>query len=198
MFILVRYLVCPWHLLIEQLDGMKNILDVGCGHGLFLCLAQQRFPALRCCGFDHDEKKIRLARQARPHADINFSSDPDGLISWQEKFDCISFIDVLYSIPPAQWIEILQQFRRYLKPGGTLIVKETVNHPPWKFRLCMAQEKMALQILRYTKGDAPTLPSPGVYTSALKAAGFIVLNRQRLDKGYPWPHYLVVGKSMTD
>ncbi len=47
---------------VERLEQGIDVLDVGCGAGLSLCLIAQAFPQSHCVGYDPSESAIRLAR----------------------------------------------------------------------------------------------------------------------------------------
>lgn len=190
LFILIRYLVCPWDRILKYLAGIESLLDIGCGHGLFLHLAQQRLPALKCTGIDHDQKKIAQARKSLQNGTIQFISRRRITDLALPKFDCVSIIDVLYSVPQQEWRSLLEFAAACIKPDGILIIKETVNTPRWKYKFCMLQEKIALEWLKYTKGTKPFLPAPGFLIQELNRAGFDVYQHRRIDHGYLWPHYL--------
>jgi 2-polyprenyl-3-methyl-5-hydroxy-6-metoxy-1,4-benzoquinol methylase len=190
----VRYLACPWKLILDQVADYERILDVGTGHGLFLQLARRRYPALQGVGIDHDHTKIAAAGKAVPQAGLTFyhTDQFDALVPGT--FDCVTFIDVLYSMPKQDWPAMLKQARNFLKPGGVLIIKETVDKPRWKYAVCMAQETLALKILRYTKGASPLIASAGTYLDMLIAAEFTLKQHSRADVGYPWSHYLFIAE----
>ena len=89
---------------------------------------------------------------------------------------------------------VLKSAKTFIKPDGILIIKETVNTPRWKYKLCLVQERIALEWLRYTKGNAPYLPDPQLFESELNRAGFTVHQSKPIDFGYLWPHYLLVAR----
>jgi len=193
-FILLRYLTCPWKLILDQVAGCERILDVGTGHGLFLQLARRRYPALQGVGIDHDYSKIAAAAKAVPQAGLTFyhTDQSDALVPGT--FDCVTFIDVLYSMPLRDWSAMLELARNFLKPGGVLIIKETVDKPRWKYAVGMAQETLALKILRYTKGTGPSLVSAETYLNMLNTAEFTLKEHSRADAGYPWSHHLFIAE----
>ncbi len=194
MFILVRYLVCPWKLILDQVAGHEQILDIGTGHGLFLQLARRRYPNLQGIGIDHDRSKIADAAKAVPQAGLTFCHTDhfDDLVAGT--FDCVTFIDVLYSMPESAWPGMLDLAMDCMKSGGVLIIKETVNRPRWKYALVLAQETLALKILRYTKGAGPWIVAAENYLDLLHAAGFRLKQHNRADAGYPWSHYLFIAE----
>ncbi|MEZ5227366.1 MAG: class I SAM-dependent methyltransferase, partial [Acidimicrobiales bacterium] len=46
---------------VERLEQGIDVLDIGCGAGLTLCLIAQAFPNSRCVGYDPSESAVRLA-----------------------------------------------------------------------------------------------------------------------------------------
>jgi 2-polyprenyl-3-methyl-5-hydroxy-6-metoxy-1,4-benzoquinol methylase len=106
-----------------------KLLDIGCGDGGFLALAQSR--GWRVAGFDYD---ARVARAAREKGLQDVSSEefltfmrrrPD------EEFDAVTLFDVLEHTPePLRFIE---EVRRLLRPGGNLAVTlpNALRPLPW-------------------------------------------------------------------
>jgi cyclopropane fatty-acyl-phospholipid synthase-like methyltransferase len=149
-----------------------------------------------CVGYDHDNAKIRLANNSRRPRDLYFLFDRSKEILSGMQFDCVSLVDVLYAIPREDWPATLAFARECLKPGGTLLLKETIDKPAWKYRLCLFQEHLAIKVLGYTKGQAPTLPSGDVYRRLLLKSGFHLEEDLSLDKGYLWPHHLFMARKV--
>lgn len=191
-FILVRYFVCPWHVILDRIKPGK-VLDIGCGHGLFLHLAVKRYPAVQCSGFDHDEKKINAASLSLPRKNLSFLLDSDIGRLKEGSFDYVTIIDVLYSVPEEKWPELFSLAHKYLKPGGALVIKETVSSPRWKFYICLLQETFAIKVMNYTKGESPRIVSAAYYLRQISANNFVIREHCRIDYKYPWPHYLFVG-----
>jgi SAM-dependent methyltransferase len=192
--VLVRHAVIPWQELLDRCKGHASILDIGCGHGLFLHLLKRRHPEMICVGYDHDRAKIRSARRSQKTPNLFFLSARHKDALRGMNFDCVALIDVLYAIPFEKWPATLKLARDCLKPGGSLLLKETVNIPAWKYRLCLFQENMAIKVLGYTKGQDPILPSIAEYRRILNANGFHIRQDLPLDRGYLWPHHLFLAR----
>jgi len=189
-FISLRYITCPWNKLINLVNEEKKILDIGCGHGLFLNLIKKKFNNMICVGQDHDSIKIQLAKLSS--TEIKFLTGDEEINESAEYFDYVSLIDVLYSVPLDKWDSILTLAYRNLKPGGTLILKETVNKPLLKYYFCSTQEIIAIKILHYTKGEFPHLMPIEYYLEKLKCNNFKVSKHYSISKKYIWPHYLFI------
>lgn len=191
-FIAVRYITCPWHKILPLINDNSSVLDIGCGHGLFLNLIQTQKKNVRCVGYDHDSKKMQ---------DAQLSSDSIEFLTLNEigkipkkSFDFVSIIDVLYSVPIKDWDNVISEAYEFLKPDGILILKETVNKPKLKYWFCLMQEILAIKILRYTKGEFPNLVSANYYLEKLNKQNFSNITHYSVAKYYLWPHYIFIAK----
>ncbi len=194
LFIIIRYLVCPWDIILYYLKESGKVLDFGSGHGLLLHLALKRFPNLHCTGLDHDQRKIEAASKSTTRKNLTFISTTEIGRLMPASFDFVIIVDVLYSVPIDRWHEILSLASTYLKPEGIIIVKETVNTPRWKYYICWLQEMIAIRVLKYTKGNSPQIMSADYYLKQLVANHFVIKEHRRVDSDYLWPHYIFVGK----
>ena len=201
-FVLIRYLVCPWEKIVERLVPLiddESLLDIGCGHGLLLHLVEMGAKCHRCVGIDHDRTKIVVA-----HRSISSSTKITVLDSRElqqlsgQRFRCITLIDVLYAIPTKDWSKIWKLVHENLEADGVLFIKETVNHPTFKYWICLLQEIFATKILKYTKGQFPFLPSYDYYIKELTKNQFDVIEHMRVDQGYLWPHYLFIARNKPE
>lgn len=189
-----RSLVCPFGQILPYLPRKGRILDVGCGHGIFpnLMYYDPRNEAREICGTDHADNKIEVARRNAP-AKVAFSNAPlRDMVSGS--FDAISIVDVLYTVKLDRWKAILDECYRLLRPGGVLIVKEVIDRPRWKLFAIMLEERLAVDILKITKGEEPHWESAERYRDAVEQSGFTVTEARPL-KAAGWiSHYLLVSR----
>ncbi|MDA2932757.1 hypothetical protein MYX82_00275 [Acidobacteria bacterium AH-259-D05] len=68
------------------------------------------------------------------------------------QYDCITIIDVLYLLSPDEKLRMLTECSNALNRGGLLLLKETDDHPRWKFWLSMMQELLAVKVVDLTYG----------------------------------------------
>jgi 2-polyprenyl-3-methyl-5-hydroxy-6-metoxy-1,4-benzoquinol methylase len=196
--VLVRALTCPFGPLLDRFPRAGAVLDVGCGHGLLVNLLARdpRRAGLRLSGIDHDPEKVEVACRTAPPG-VEFSTR--GLDRFPEAaFDVVTIIDVLYTVRKSVWEDILKGCFRVLRPGGTLIVKEVVDRPRWKYWAIMAQESLAVMIFKITKGDPPHFESAAVYCRALESAGFTIADASPLRSANWISHHLFVANKPTD
>ncbi len=137
-----RCLLTPFHKLVDYLPAEGSLLDLGCGHGLFLALAKQEKPALQVIGLDLSEEKVAAARKAFSGSDYTIQQlDVQNIADLREQsIDVISIIDVLYLVPIDQWYDILKRCYNCLKSDGELLLKEMDRSISWKFALLYIEE----------------------------------------------------------
>ena len=109
----------------EQVPQPDAILDVGCGTGRLLGLAQSRFPGAKLFGVD---AAIEMVRQAQ-------TSHPDGAIRFQQAvaeelpFPDASFDLVFSTMTFHHWSDQgrgIAEVARVLRPGGRWLLAEFV------------------------------------------------------------------------
>jgi hypothetical protein len=83
-----------------------------------------------------------------------------------------------------------------LRPGGTLIVKEVVDRPRWKYWAIMAQETLSVTLFGITKGDRPHFESPESYRKVMVDNGFAMVEELPLQSANWISHYLFVGRKL--
>lgn len=175
-----------------------RILEVGCGHGLLSLFLALRGHERRVVGVDVDEAKVAAARQAAERlgpdaAFVDFAAVPAG---WRpdEPADAVVIADVLYLLPEAQQRRLLGACAGSLTPGGVLVVKEVGHEPRWKFRWNVVQETLSTRVLGITAGDGSLHFVPPATMASWLAEDGLATTSTLIDRGYPWPHHLLVGR----
>jgi 2-polyprenyl-3-methyl-5-hydroxy-6-metoxy-1,4-benzoquinol methylase len=132
----------PHPLLVDWLAGLRfgpvEALDVGCGLG-------DNAEALADAGmnvtaFDLSPTATRWARQRFAGSQVKYQSadlfSAPGL--WRQKFDLVSEIYTLQSLPKSMRPRAIRAIAGFIKPGGTLLVicrgreeNKTAAGPPW-------------------------------------------------------------------
>ena len=191
----LRSLLIPFHKLVDYLPKQGTLLDLGCGHGLFLALAKQEKPDLQLIGLDLSSEKITAARKAfnASNCMIQQLTVMDIADFPEQSVDVISIIDVMYLVPIERWDSILKKCYDCLKPGGRLLLKEMDRSITWKYVLLHLEEILIVKIFGLTLGEEFTFHSPEEIHRRLEAAGFEV-EEIPLHRGYFVPHQLWIGK----
>jgi 2-polyprenyl-3-methyl-5-hydroxy-6-metoxy-1,4-benzoquinol methylase len=194
-----RWWSAPFAALEREVPRSGDILEIGCGHGVFSTYLAVSSPARRVVGVDIDADKIALAVEATGHldpdeGDLTFRVSESGDVpSVDGGWRCIVFADVLYLLPRARREALLAECASALAPDGVLVVKEVDTRPVLKAKVSQLQELVATRVLRITDGDALDFPSSDELVEVLVDLGLDVSAR-RLDQGYLHPHCVVVGR----
>lgn len=189
--VFIRQKTAPWDVFFNESFHSGNLLDYGCGHGLLLALFRQMQPGLRLYGIDHDERKKRVVHQCLPEVKI---IEPETLTRlYPERFDYVVICDMLYFNHERQREKIIADISRCLKPGGRLIMKETVSTPRVKYYLVLLHELIVTRLLKLTKAEQLAVPPPDDYVHLLTKCGFKVIENKPVHGGYLHPHHLLIG-----
>ena len=199
----IRWWTAPFEALEVEVPRSGNILEVGCGHGVFATFLALSSASRSVVGVDIDAEKIQLAQASllglRPgEATVSFEHRDSGeVLTIEGGWDAIVFADVLYLLAPEDRSRLLSDCFAALAPGGRLIVKEVDTEPRIKARVAQLQEALATKVLRITDGDALDFPSAADLEALMVGSG-LTTRVARLDKGYFHPHCVVVGtKSLS-
>jgi tRNA (uracil-5-)-methyltransferase TRM9 len=131
----------PLLALLESVDFMARVLDVGCGNGRLLKVLTERH--VKYLGVDQSESLIRICQEKYPEnkfavGDIlNLGELPE------YDFDYVFCIAVLHHLPGADLrLQALRQLKNKIKPGGKIILtvwnmwpQEKYRRMFWKFSL---------------------------------------------------------------
>ena len=195
----LRWWTAPFEELQILIPASGDVLEIGCGHGVFSTFVALSSPDRLVLGIDIDAEKIDLARTSidglRPdEASVRFECRPSGDIpSIDGGWDAIVFADVLYLLHPDDRARLLDRCVELLAPQGVLVVKEVDTEPRFKAWIAQLQEFLATRVLRITRGDRLDFPSIAELESQMEKGG-LQTRVARLDKGYFHPHCVVVGE----
>lgn len=156
---------------LETLQSIRKgtLMDMGCGSGAFLHIAQQL--GWTCHGLELDPAAVNVARQLGLDVEIG---SYDRLAQYPEHFDCIVCSHVLEHVHAP--LELMQMLYGALKPGGTLLLSAP-----------NAQSKAGIFFGPYWRGlEAPrhlAIPAVGFLREYLASLGFRA--SQRVFKTFP-------------
>ncbi|HVE75133.1 MAG TPA: class I SAM-dependent methyltransferase, partial [Actinomycetota bacterium] len=185
---------CPFEEVEKEIPASGNILDVGCGHGLFVFLCALKSEGRSVTGIDVDKSKIEAARSVAGSAGrvserVHFIVG--GTIP-NSTWDGISFIDVLYLLPDDTKESMVRAAASALTKNGVLVIKEIAKRPRLKYLWAFLQEIVSVKLLRLTAGRTVSFAEPEEIARWMKEEGLDVKTR-RVDGGYLHPHHLIAG-----
>lgn len=99
-----------------------NILEVGCGEGLFLQKFVRKFTAAKLFGLDISLEQLRKAKKRGKERVHLFRADAGSLPFQEDYFDSIVCINVFMNMPRDEmFIQSFQEMKRVCKKGGRII-----------------------------------------------------------------------------
>jgi 2-polyprenyl-6-hydroxyphenyl methylase/3-demethylubiquinone-9 3-methyltransferase len=173
----------------------RDLLDVGCGHGVLAALLLDGHPERRVVGIDPDERKIEWANASigkNPNAEFRAVTIEALAAERPASFDCVIVADVLCLIARATWPSFLDAARRLVRPGGRLLLKDAENDGSWRAIKALWQERLMVHVLRRTVSTGGIGFATREELSAyVTNAGFVVDDITSYARGYTAPHVVL-------
>jgi ubiquinone/menaquinone biosynthesis C-methylase UbiE len=125
-----RQALVPLHEAFARRDQRRlRLLDVGCGTGRFLEFVKQVWPRLPVLGVDLSEPYLREARRhLRRRSGIGLAvGNGESLPVADASQDAATSIFVFHELPPHVRRTLFGEFARVLKPGGRLVLVDSLQ-----------------------------------------------------------------------
>lgn len=157
-------------------QGEFQLLEVGCGSGIYIQRACTRNPDLRAIGLELQEKVAIVARRnirawglenraTIEHSDVrNYSTG--------QKFDLVTLHQNIYYFPFRERENLLRHLKEYLKPAGQVLLTSVCEGGGPGIQALNIQ-------VSTTEGFSP-LPDSDQLCQQLEAAGFTEVKARRL------------------
>jgi 2-polyprenyl-6-hydroxyphenyl methylase/3-demethylubiquinone-9 3-methyltransferase len=193
-FCRMRLELAPLEAVATLAEG-RDVLDVGCGHGVLAALLLHGHPERRVAGIDPDERKIDWANASvgkQPNAEFRAVTIEALAAERPAAFDCVIIADVLCLIARDVWPPFLAAARGLLRPGGRLLLKDAENDGSWRAVKALWQERLMVHVLRRTVSTGGIgFATREELAGYLTRAGFVVDDITSYARGYTAPHVLL-------
>lgn len=177
---------------IEQyLPTEGDILDLGCGFGLFALYMAARKPNARVIGLDVNARRLQIARDAASKLGItNVEFLHDDLRDWRpaagRKMAGAYALDVFHHVPISSGDRLLRDLFEHIQPGGRFLLKDIDTTPR-----TMLWFTYLLDVLMSPR-DEFHYRSAGAWQAQLAASGFSPIYLHHLWDILPYPHILLI------
>src|SRR5262245_35947003 len=106
-----------------------RLIDIGCGTGRFLDFVKQAWPRLPALGLDLSEAYIRHARRhLKRWSRLNLVvANAESIPAPDNSCDAVTSIFMMHELPPAVRRTVVGEAARVLKPGGRLILIDSLQ-----------------------------------------------------------------------
>ena len=107
----------------------SNILDIGCGEGIFTEHLIREYPNADIVGIDISPTIGRMLKVDMRRVVLKQETIEKIAAEYPSAFDLITIVDVMHHVLAADHKNLLIQARKALRPGGYLIIKEWEPSP---------------------------------------------------------------------
>jgi ubiquinone/menaquinone biosynthesis C-methylase UbiE len=106
-----------------------RLLDIGCGTGRFIDFIKQAWPRLQIVGLDMSDAYIKHAkRHLRHRSRMSFVvGKAEAIPLADQSHDAVTSIFLFHELPPKMRRSALRECARILKPGGRLILLDSLQ-----------------------------------------------------------------------
>ncbi len=168
-----------------EVSGPFQLLELGCGQGVNLCLQAANYPQARFLGIDFNAEHIAHARSLAASAGLGnvrfeqadfleLEQAADGVIGWGD-FDFTVAHGILSWVAPEVRLSLMRLAERALRPGGLFYVSYNTL-PGW---LPMLPFQHCVSSLQGTLGDGqPALDGARELFQGLHQANALVFSSQ--------------------
>jgi 2-polyprenyl-3-methyl-5-hydroxy-6-metoxy-1,4-benzoquinol methylase len=157
-----------------------DILDLGCGNGMFAHLVRLQYPRRKILGIDKDESRIKTAQRTSTDPDLRFMLGDVEKVDW-ESTSVVTIVDLLHHMPFDAQKNLLYQVSLKLNKGFVLI-KDLQKKPAWKYWFHYIQDSLSYRSQLYFRSSEEMVV-------ILETVGFRV-RIVDLAHGRPHPHVL--------
>jgi 2-polyprenyl-3-methyl-5-hydroxy-6-metoxy-1,4-benzoquinol methylase len=153
-----------------------NVLDWGCGYGIFANYLRLKNPKLNVVGFDISKVRIEEANKTTPLVGVKFTSDPSEIKF--DRFKLVLLIDVLLFLPIDEKKSLLKTIYTLLERGGIVFIKDTLKSKSLRFKWTKFEESLKLKFGVYGKNVKSGLHyiDVGELTGILEGIGYEIVD----------------------
>ncbi len=113
--------------MLGEFNGIKKILDIGCGYGVPACWCLENIPASQVIGIDPDPQRVRVASMAVQERGTMIEGAAPRLPDIGDRVDLVLLLDMLHYLDDQQLQQTFEHIAKLLRPGGLLATRFVVR-----------------------------------------------------------------------
>jgi len=188
----IRFRIIPLRFLEEisqYVPERGNVLDLGCGFGLFSLYLALAHPGVQVAGVDISENRINTARRSAQELgvkNVQFHAQDIRGFDVSAKYDLVITLDLLHHIPYEDGNLLLKKISQWLAPEGVFLLKDITTRPRG-----MLYFTFLLDLLMNPK-DAFYYRDMDTWVGEARKVGFQRVEQHYLWDILPYPHILLI------
>lgn len=183
-FIWARCRIAPFEKIIKYIPEKGNVVDIGCGYGMFSNYLSLKRPHCNIFGTDFKKECIDENNKTignRKNIKYECIDVKDLKLN---SCDVICMIDLMHHIDFNKQEKLLKECYKKLKKGGILIFKEIDTKPLWRISCNTIHDTIM------NPGKKLYYKSSEEYCDLLQNIGFVLKKKENMYKAY-LSHYLL-------
>ena len=175
--------ICPFHILIDHVPQGSNILDIGCGSGLWLFILSRLGRISSGTGIDVSRHGIEIAESIKKEDDKLIFHELGDREKWPSgDYHCLSMIDVLHHVDPADRDDFFDKVGR---SSAKRIIFKDIDPGAW------VKSKMNTLHDILLSHQVPRYSLPDEVAEMIKSKGYSLVEKKRCDMLW-YSHFLLV------
>lgn len=143
-------------LILPLIEDAQNIVEIGCGNGVVLDLLSHNFPSSNVWGIDLDPVMCEASKnRGLPNVSVQCTDATNIPFADNESIDAVVYCSTLHEIfshgGPSLVVASLKEAARILRPGGSVIIRDSVKPSPGKTQIRFKQEWVEKRFYNYLK-----------------------------------------------
>jgi 2-polyprenyl-3-methyl-5-hydroxy-6-metoxy-1,4-benzoquinol methylase len=172
----------------QYLPPSGEVLDLGCGFGLFSLYYASIAPGRFVRGLDLNGRRIAMARHAAARlaiANVAYRQGDARDVGGSGEYGAAYMLDIVHHVPAASVEPLLRRLHGCLAPGAPLLIKDVDARPAWKRWFTWTLDRLMdpWTPVRYWPADE--------LEALLERVGFRV-HRHLMVDFLPYPHVLYI------
>lgn len=133
-FVLIKWFIFPFKQMEKYLPDKGEIVDIGCGEGVFSIYLSLKSKKREVYGIDTDKKRIDLAQKAAIGI-TNLKFLVANALVWEKNVAAIAVSDVFHHFSLTDQEKFLKKTYSLLNKSGCLIIKEINKNDIFRAKL---------------------------------------------------------------